>query len=365
MYNLKFVVVGDLVPGGSLIDKKNDPLSDLNSEFSAYNFIWANLECSIPFEFAPIKNRSSKVPGDYDTLLRIINNRKFIFSMANNHAMDYDLKNLLKIKELLCKKNIEIFGIGSCQEEARKPHIFEFDGIRIGLIAYSSDAKWVGDHLKERSGEYISILNERTVEEVKEYSKLVDHLFVALHFGKEFVDYPMPEDIKIARMLIDNGASAVFGHHPHVFQGYEIYKGKPVFYSLGNFLFPSFNKPQKLRWTLKERTGLAVKIIIVNQDSFTWEIVPTIYDTETGLVNKIVGSKSQKVKLKLYRISKPLALNRIEYNNKFESHLKVVLAKLIVRGITRNIFKPQQKHLIMFSKLVRQLFLEFPIKKSN
>jgi hypothetical protein len=365
MDNLKFAVVGDLVPGGSLIEKNIDPLKEIDSTFSDCNFIWANLECSIPFENTPINNRSSKVPGDYSTLLSVIKSRKFIFSMANNHAMDYDLKNLLKTKELLSKNNIELFGIGSNQEEARKPHLFEFNGVKIGLAAYSSDDKWVGGHLKERPGEYISILNEKTIKEVKEYSKLVDHLFVALHFGKEFTNYPIPGDIEIARLLIDNGASAVFGHHPHVFQGYEIYKGKPVFYSLGNFLFPSFNKPQKLRWTLKERTGLVVKIKIINQESFNWEIIPTAYETGSGMVKKLAGRKSRKVFLKLNRISDPLALSKAEYKKIFEVHFKFVLTKIIVRGITRNIFNPQQKHFIMFFKLVKQFLLEYPAKKST
>ncbi len=365
MNKLKFAVVGDLVPGGSLIKNTLDPLSGISSEFSGCDFIWANLECSIPFEYTPIENRSSKVPGDYETLLRIIGDRKFVFSMANNHAMDYDLKNLLNTKGLLNKENIEVFGIGFSQEEARKPSFFEFSGIKIGLAAYSSDAKWVGDHLKENCGEYVSILNDKTIEEVNRYSKLVDHLFVALHFGKEFVDYPISEDREIARTLIDNGASAVFGHHPHVYQGYEIYKGKPIFYSMGNFLFPSFNEPQKLRWTLKERTGLAVKINILDHESFDWEINPTVYDSKTGQVKIFSGRRKQKVLARVNRISIPLSLNKTEYKNKFEAHFKFISIKLIVRGIIRNIFKPRSKHLIMFYKLTKQILFGLPAKKST
>lgn len=365
MSKIEFAVVGDLVPGGKLSGQNIDPLKGIYSKFSSCNFIWANLECAVPFEYTPIKNRSSKVPGDLEVLKRVTCNRKFTFSMANNHAMDYNLQNLLKTKMFLNEKNIQVFGVGNCQEEARKPFLFEKDGIKIGLATYSSDAKWVGDHLQNKPGEFISILNKKTIEEVKEYSRLVDYLFVALHFGKEFIDYPVPNDREIARALIDNGASAVFGHHPHVFQGYEIYKGKPIFYSLGNFLFPSFNKPQKLRWSKKESTGLSIKVNIADKENFQWEIIPTYYDHRLAVVKEISGRKYKKTLSRLNRISKPLAYGKVEYQNKFNSHLKYVSSKLISRGIIRNILKPKAKHLTMFLKLTKQVLPTTPAKKST
>ncbi len=365
MSEIEFAVVGDMVPGGTLTNLNVDPLREMDPEFSSCNFIWANLECTVPFEYTPINNRSSKVPGDLNALNKIINSRKFVFSMANNHAMDYNLQNLLKTKTFLNENNIQVFGIGSSQVEARKPYLFEMNGVKIGLAAYSSDARWVGDHLQNKPGEFISILNRKTIEEVREYSKLVDYFFVALHFGKEFADYPVPDDMEIARALIDNGASAVFGHHPHVFQGYEIYKCKPILYSLGNFLFPSFNEPQKLRWSKKERTGLAVKINIADKRYLKWEIIPVYYDQKHAAVKKITGKKYSKIISVLLKISQPLALNKQKYRKKFSTHLRYLSGKLIFRGIIRNILKPKAKHFSMFIKLTKQVLPGTPVKKST
>jgi len=62
----------------------------------------------------------------------------------------------------------------------------------------------------------------------------VDILIVSLHWGVEESFEVLPEQREFAHSLIDNGVDVILGHHPHQFQGIEIYKGKPVFYSLGN-----------------------------------------------------------------------------------------------------------------------------------
>ncbi len=72
---------------------------------------------------------------------------------------------------------------------------------------------------------------------VKKLKSENDYVVVNIHWGTEYLLTANPKQIEIAHKLIDNGADAIFGHHPHVVEPVEIYKGRPIFYSLGNFVF--------------------------------------------------------------------------------------------------------------------------------
>jgi poly-gamma-glutamate synthesis protein (capsule biosynthesis protein) len=72
------------------------------------------------------------------------------------------------------------------------------------------------------------------IREVRDSSDLV---IVFLHWGDEYIPWPSPGQVKAGRALVDGGADIILGSHPHVLQGYELYQGRPIFYSLGNFIF--------------------------------------------------------------------------------------------------------------------------------
>ena len=82
-------------------------------------------------------------------------------------------------------------------------------------------------------------------EDILKAREQVDLLAVSLHWGIEDSFKITPEQVEFARKLIDDGADVILGHHPHQFQGMEVYKGKPIFYSLGNFLFDQ-NDPENM-----------------------------------------------------------------------------------------------------------------------
>ena len=97
----------------------------------------------------------------------------------------------------------------------------------------------------------------------------VDCKVISLHWGwhEEYINIPSPEQIKVARLLIDNGADIIVGHHPHVVQPIEEYKGKLIFYSLGNFL-------ADMIWSKNVRTGMAVNISFEKEKGLKYEIIP-------------------------------------------------------------------------------------------
>lgn len=175
-----------------------------------------------------------------------------LLSLANNHILDYYDKGLFDTFELLKKNNIGFSGSGRNLEEARKPAVIEKKGKKIGLLSYTdmSELWYKGNPNirfaaeKEKAGvaprklEYIK-------EDIERIRQSVDILIVSLHWGvEESFDIPGSQ-VEFAHEVLDFGADMILGHHPHQFQGIEIYKGKPIFYSLGNFIFDQ-NDPENL-----------------------------------------------------------------------------------------------------------------------
>lgn len=160
-----------------------------------------------------------------------------LFSQANNHAFDWEDEGFKKTKAAL---GDAAFGAGT-YEEAYKVKVVEVRGVKIGFLAVCHAAyKGVFDDVTKHEGLGCAYIYDLKVNHViMEAKKLVDYLFILPHDGIEYIDIPMPETVARYRDFIDYGADGVIAAHPHCPQGWEEYKGKPIFYSLGNFLFNS------------------------------------------------------------------------------------------------------------------------------
>lgn len=195
-----------------------------------------------------------------------------LFSQANNHAFDWGDEGFKKTKEAL---NDAAFGAGT-YEEAYRVKVIEVKGVKVGFLALSFAAyKGVFNDVANHEGLGCAYINDFSVNHVIiEAKKEVDYLFVLPHDGIEYIDIPMPETIARYRDFIDYGADGVIGTHPHCPLGWEEYKGKPVFYSLGNFLFNSKKDydfhADKPHWY----EGLCV-IMVIEEGKLSWEVVNT------------------------------------------------------------------------------------------
>lgn len=160
-----------------------------------------------------------------------------LFSFANNHAFDYGLEGW---KKTMASFRHTPFGSGK-YEDAYKVKVVEKDGIKVGFLPLCYAARWgVFDNYTDKNSYACAWVNDLKVNHVIiDAKKEVDFLFVLPHDGIEYINLPLPETIARYRDFIDYGADAVIGSHPHCPQGWEEYKGKPIFYSLGNFLFNS------------------------------------------------------------------------------------------------------------------------------
>lgn len=160
-----------------------------------------------------------------------------LFSMANNHMFDCGVRGFQKTKAALGNA---AFGSGT-YDEAYRVKTVDVKGVKIGFMALSYAAYYgVFDDVASQDGLGCAYINDlRVNHNIVEAKKEVDYLFILPHDGIEYIDVPLPEIMARYRDFIDYGADAVVGSHPHCPQGWEEYKGKPIFYSLGNFFFNS------------------------------------------------------------------------------------------------------------------------------
>ncbi|MCL5031004.1 MAG: CapA family protein [Bacteroidetes bacterium] len=164
-----------------------------------------------------------------------------ILSIANNHSMQFGKAGLFDCINHLNKNGIKSVGLRD-EQHRTKMETIKIHNQEIGFIAYSLQPS---EEFKSESS-ILSFVQENStdiIEDVKYYCRKVDHLFVSLHWGHEFVNHPSDFQVKLGRSIIDAGARGVIGHHPHVLQRIEMYNTGIIVYSLGNFIFDQHFPP--------------------------------------------------------------------------------------------------------------------------
>lgn len=161
------------------------------------------------------------------------------FHLANNHVIDYGATGLLDTLGALDRVGIRHFGAGANDQVAGEGIVVEKDGLRVGLIGWMQSYSAVNDGggyaTADRPG--VAKWNRSQVRaSLARLRERCDLLIASVHWGRNYRPITGTQLIR-ARNLIDWGADVVNGHHPHVPHGIEIHRGKPIVYSLGNFVF--------------------------------------------------------------------------------------------------------------------------------
>ncbi|MGZ8514006.1 MAG: CapA family protein, partial [Candidatus Limnocylindrales bacterium] len=157
-------------------------------------------------------------------------------SLANNHIRDAGGPGLLQTIANLKKDGIASSGSGKNLAAARRPGLFTVDGTKVAILAY--DAIAAGYHATTTRIGSVPLVASYVRADVKAARAAgADVVIVFPHWGTEYQSRPSAAQQKLARMIIDAGADMVIGNHPHWVEGMEVYKGKPIWYALGNFVF--------------------------------------------------------------------------------------------------------------------------------
>jgi poly-gamma-glutamate capsule biosynthesis protein CapA/YwtB (metallophosphatase superfamily) len=171
-----------------------------------------------------------------------------VVAFASNHCLDYGMEPFLDTLDLLDRHQIRYVGAGRNLAEARKPAIIEKQGTRVGFLSYlllvplgwgahparagiapiREDALYGPPYVNEED-------LEAMIQDIERTRLDVDVLVASYHWGSSQSRTLTLSQKAVARAAIDAGADLVIGRHPHILQGIEVYKGKAIFYALGNF----------------------------------------------------------------------------------------------------------------------------------
>lgn len=194
-----------------------------------------NLECALSEEGIPIQKRYSfkADPAAADGLERAGFD---VAVLANNHSVDCGRWRLLETMDVLRRRGMLPVGGGASMAEAAAPVIVERNGLRIALLARTFV---LPDGVIYREDvPAVAVYDPRVIEqEVSAARGQADIVIVSLHWGVEYARHPQESQRRIARRLIDAGATLVIGHHTHTPQPVERYGKGLIAYSLGNFVF--------------------------------------------------------------------------------------------------------------------------------
>lgn len=232
--------LGDVVPGGLLsLDLTRKALDNsVHSFLSGSDLVIANLES--PFG-VPEWQVSGK-PVIYsrpEDAMRLKELNVSAVSLANNHLFDLGDEGFANTIRILEEMGIAWCGAGKNAMEARKPLYIDLKGVRLGFLAYCRMMEGVKYATADSSG--VALMEEATVlEDIAMAKGKCDFLYVLLHWNTEYTWLPYPESPGLIRKLMDAGAAGVIGGHSHRLQSWGSRRGKPFFYSLGNFLFPDY-----------------------------------------------------------------------------------------------------------------------------
>lgn len=245
---------------------KNYPFANVKDVLQKADFCFGNLETPIT-SGREIQDGEMIFRSDPGTEKILADANFKILSLANNHTMNFGQAGINDTFGYLSKSNIQYAGAGKNIDEALNPKIIETKGMKIAFLAFNdSDVVPKSYYATGKQAGTAPMDIVKMKQAVKIAKSHADFAVVSMHSGKEYVNEPNESQIDFAHNAIDAGADIVIGHHPHVVQSLEKYKGKYIFYSLGNFIFDqSWSEPTKEAIMLKislSKTGLKNIIVL-------------------------------------------------------------------------------------------------------
>lgn len=286
---MEILIGGDVYLGNKSIEEmaKSDPSKiwgDSKSVFSAVNFSILNLESPLTNSKNKIKKTGPNIKASPETI-NLLNAVKIdLVTLANNHINDFGSEGIRDTLEI-CKTNeIDTVGAELSLKKAKKTYYKDIDGKRIAILNFAEN-EWSSAKKDQGGANPMNLIDN--IQQINEAKAKADYVLVIVHGGHEHYKYPSPRMVKQYRFYAEQGASAIVGHHTHCVSGYENYNGVPIFYSIGNLIFPSTGNDEK--WY----KGLLVKLKFKENVSF--DLIPYFQGKENSPEIKLMREEDARV----------------------------------------------------------------------
>ncbi len=236
------------------------PFTNLPDLFGSYNSaVIGNFESAILEKHIKTPSYITTFSVDKKFLPALKKSGFTHMSLANNHSFDYGSSTFNHTRQSLYQAGIEHFG-HPYQIDAVATLIIKTGSTRVGVVALNQIF-------------YNSNLDE-VATVLATLASSTDYQIIYVHWGEEYMLKHNTKQEILARKLIDFGADAILGHHPHVVQDIDMYKNKPIFYSLGNFIFDQY-------FSVDVKQGLLLKLSFINK-MVHFELVPVSSESQNS-----------------------------------------------------------------------------------
>lgn len=240
---VSLVFMGDVMLAdqpGRLVRQGHDPFAPFASSIADADVRIANLECVVAS-----KGKAQDKPYTFRAhprVLPLLKRHVDAVSVANNHSGDFGREAFAEMLTRLQQTGLPFFGGGRNLSEAHEPLLIEKRGLRIALLGYDEFFPRSFEAGDQHPGVAWSE-DEQVVRDIKRAREVhhADLVIPFMHWGEEHQPLANDRQRELARLMIKAGADAVVGTHPHVVQDIEWYQGRPIVYSLGNFIFDGFD----------------------------------------------------------------------------------------------------------------------------
>ncbi len=315
---VKLLAVGDVM----LIDQVEAQIKKKSNLFPYDDFIpllkeqdlgFCNLEALLSTsEGSRHKGKRATFKIKEDSLKGLIQAGFNLINVGNNHTVDFGPQQVINTIDYIRKNDAYAIGGGKNKSDAHKPVKINIKGVEIGALGYAKQANELNAN-ETRAGSTGFILSE-VIADVRNLKNQVDVVLVSVHWGWEFVNYPDPEIQYCYRKVIEAGADAILAHHPHFINGIEIYRQKPIFYSLGSFIMdfePPLSEYELNLFQSSYNHNIAIQLYINKEGVTEFQVMPTMMSKECQI--KFEDGEQKEATLKMLKnYSIPLANNTLD-----------------------------------------------------
>ena len=301
---MKIIVAGDFCPCHRVADRfeQNDfysVLGDIKKITHNFDYSIVNFECPITSGIeSPIEKCGPNLHCGEKGIEAIKWAGFDCVTLANNHFLDYGKEGVEHTLEACKNYNIDTVGGGMNLQEASKILYKEIDGKTLAIINCCEHEFSIATETTAGSNPLNPIQQYYAIQDAKIKA---DNVLVIVHGGHEHYQLPSPRMQEIYRFFIDAGADAVVNHHQHCFSGHEIYKGKPIFYGLGNFCF---DKPCKKNEIWNE--GYMVELYFNAQQTIFF-LIPYEQCNESPCIKIISDKEKEKFEETICKLNEIIA----------------------------------------------------------
>ena len=265
-------------------------LSDIRNHIDESDVSVINLEVPLTDIGAPITKTGPNLISNPDCVEFLKKSGFNLINTANNHIMDYGKDGYIQTIGLLDSNKLRYVGSGINLKESRREEVFKIRGIKVAFLAFAENEYTTADINKPGACPVDVYSNSRDISRAAD---LYDHTIVLVHGGNEYNPIPSPGMKKRYRGYIEAGASAVIATHTHCPQGYEYHEGRPIVYSLGNFLFDSPYKDREYSSEDLWWKGYMIKLELDKTGLRISDFIPVDFGPDGTVVRELVGDEKE------------------------------------------------------------------------